>query len=197
MTDLLCDCHAVRTGTRQHAFERVSTPFASLQTAHKKSVRTEACEWLQVSTDAEVAELQARLQSVQQEAQAQVAAQAAQALDASAAEAAPAAEATPAGPQLSIGALLAGALPQPVVKEFALPSEYSLMRSIPYQHVDVNRYPPQHRPKKQRAGQIPVRFDSARVLLRRAIGTCWASTRGAATLCQKKRLKHCAASISA
>lgn len=109
---------------------------------------------VQVSTDAEVAELQARLHSVQQEAQAQAAAQQAQALGAAAAEAAPA---TLTAPQLSIGALLAAALPQPVVAEFALPGEYSLMRSIPYQHVDVNRYPPEHRPKKQRAGQIPVR----------------------------------------
>lgn len=102
-----------------------------------------------MSTDAEVAQLQARLQRLQQSQQ-QAAAQL------SAAAAAPRC-APPAGPSLTFGALFARALPAPHVTEFSLPGEFSLMRNIPYQHVDVNKYPPEHRPKKLRAGLIQVR----------------------------------------
>lgn len=107
---------------------------------------------LQVSTDAGVSELQSRLQRLQQSQQ--LAAVQLSAASGSARRAP--ASAPPAAPPPSFGVLFARALPQPHVMEFSLPGEFTLMRDIPYQHVDVNKYPPEHRPKKLRAGAIQV-----------------------------------------
>jgi hypothetical protein len=63
--------------------------------------------------------------------------------------------------------MLTRALPPPRMEEFQLPCEYSLMRDIPYQQVDVNKYTPEHRPKKLKASAIQVRSDPlAHVMLR-------------------------------
>jgi hypothetical protein len=57
---------------------------------------------------------------------------------------------------LSIGAMFARSLPQPTVAEFELPAEYTLMRTIPYQNIIVNRYAPEHKPKKLKPQDIQV-----------------------------------------
>jgi hypothetical protein len=41
-------------------------------------------------------------------------------------------------------------------REFCLPPEFCLMRNVPHQHVDVNRYPAAIKPKKLRPQQISV-----------------------------------------
>jgi hypothetical protein len=42
-------------------------------------------------------------------------------------------------------------------EEFWLPPEFRLMRHVPHQHIDVNRYPVSIKPKKLRPQQISVR----------------------------------------
>ena len=60
------------------------------------------------------------------------------------------------GAPATLSAVFARGLPPPSVTEFALPAEYSLMRDIPYERSDVNRYPAECRPKKLRPSDIQV-----------------------------------------
>ena len=62
-----------------------------------------------------------------------------------------------AAPPARVASLLASALPPPQMTEFELPTEYGLMRVIPYQQTVLNRYQPEHRPKKLKASEISVR----------------------------------------